>query len=97
MQKSCKGVASNIGLHKILKLQSLQMIDVYEETCVNNSIYIFERGIYRGRCPRLKATKQNFSSSKPRKGSPLERYKTIMDKGNRQPTLIPCPQKAIRT
>lgn len=32
---------------------------------------------YCGRLPRLSATKQNFSSSKPRNGSPLDRCKYI--------------------
>lgn len=34
-----------------------------------------------GRCPRLKAIKQNFSSSKPRNGSPLDLY--ILQKKNK--------------
>lgn len=30
-----------------------------------------------GRSPRLKAMKQNFSSSKPRRGSPFDLYKSM--------------------
>ena len=70
---------SNYSNQQTYMLRDLQIIEK-KNIYINFPIHKAVENTNRGRHPLLKATKEIFSSSKPHKGSPFERYKIVMNK-----------------